>query len=149
MTDKLTKEEKLAKIYEVIADKTLSAWCILEWKLWTDWWYKDYCRMVKEYWPWCRTVTQKWTYWGFVMTDWKDWEVKTPKTNERKIIWHTVMIWDVLDWIHENGMYIELYACWLLRMWPKEIYRSFLRKPIDDQSEECIDFVYSLLPTNH
>ena len=63
---------------------------------------------------------------------------------EHKPIYHC-MIWDVFDrldwyekdiinfWLSDNEM--EILVLW--NMWKN--------KPIDDQSDECIDFIYSLL----
>lgn len=61
------------------------------------------------------------------------------------------MIWDVLDWIHKlyeedvkrdeymAEEYNERITIHLLNIWEEK------RKPIDDQSDECIDFIYSLI----
>ena len=53
--------------------------------------------------------------------------------------WHPVMIWDVLDYIVENQLWWAEYQ-WACDKWSK------LRKPIEEQSEECISFIYNLLP---
>lgn len=48
-----------------------------------------------------------------------------------------VMIWDVLEWIYLN---IEDKIVWnLLAIW------NDWRKPIEEQSDECIDYIYNLL----
>ena len=147
-------EAKIEKIYEVIADKTLSAWCKLYWKLWTNGWCKELFPMVKQYWPWCRTITKKWYGWFVMWIDWTDEE--TPKVNERKIIWHPVMIWDVLDYIEKQELDCNpVYEKNPVRWWPIEIVwnnrqyiiklREYKRKPIEEQSAETIDFIYSLI----
>jgi len=57
----------------------------------------------------------------------------------------TVMIWDVLDWrenidkrVQTNKEYTEIreFILWL---------REHKRKPIGDQSTECIEFIYNLI----
>jgi len=72
-----------------------------------------------------------------------------------------VMIWDVLDWIDKGdfeNMYDQIYTQDRIRIDdPDEdnitsivniLYlRKEKRKPIDEQDEECIKFVYYLLPT--
>ena len=48
-----------------------------------------------------------------------------------------VMIWDVLEWVYLN---IENKIVWnLLAIW------NDWRKPIEEQSDECIDYIYNLL----
>ena len=68
-----------------------------------------------------------------------------------EIIWHPVMIGDVIDWIHpywtgcaqdvrfteERRRKVNL----ILLQWDKK------REPIEAQSDYCIDFVYSLIPS--
>lgn len=57
-----------------------------------------------------------------------------------EIIWHPVMIWDVLnycssyisDWDDSVDSQIDLLSYW-----------GDYRLPIEDQPEECIDFVHS------
>lgn len=77
----------------------------------------------------------------------------------KSVIWHPVMIGDVLDWIYENDIdQVELHQL-IERKWkdtnftytPSSVMVIALwkekRKPIDEQSDECIKFVYDLLPT--
>ena len=90
----------------------------------------------------------------------KTWSYLSIRENEEftvslwyapEIIWHPVMIWDVIDWI-------EPYWCFytqdigssqerkkkiniVLLQWHKK------REPIDAQSDECIDDIYSLIPS--
>lgn len=61
------------------------------------------------------------------------------------ILWHPVMIWDVLDRCFEN--WIEMEWEWddepgIVTLWGE---RTELRKPIERQSIECIKYIYSLL----
>ncbi len=63
------------------------------------------------------------------------------------IKWHPVKIGDVLDRMEEIKSTIELrssqYCAWLYDeiciLWGHK------RKPIEEQSEECIDYIYNLL----
>jgi len=119
---KLDKERKLEKIYEVIADKTLSFGCIID-KCITQNWKAFYAKSM---------------FWGKLFWDFeerKDWP-------SDKIIWHQVMIWDILDWIEKKFKlnieeFDELESLFIL--WKDK------RKSIDDQSDECIDFIYSCI----
>ena len=75
--------------------------------------------------------------------------------------WHTMvmwccMIWDVLDWIEKQELDCNpVYEKNPVRWWPIEIVwnnrqyiiklREYKRKPIEEQSAETIDFIYSLI----
>ena len=51
------------------------------------------------------------------------------------VYWHPVMIWDVLKrWNWQTTVMT-------LTQW----VRRYLDKPIDDQSDECIDYIVSLI----
>lgn len=129
----MTKEEKLSKIYEVIADKTLSFGCIVELNVdptrstvvnrYIDITYCEY-EQEREY-----------------KNIWDSIYHNTYTRNEYEIyrvIWHPIMIGDVLDWMHENTPDHE----------DRNLvfnYRKLLREPIDSQSDDCIDFVYDLI----
>lgn len=130
-----TRESKIKRINEVMSDKTLSFWCVII--------IKDNDHDLQK----CRITWLH--YWDYVFnTDiWCVWEVE-------KCIWHPVMIWDVLD-------FIEKLDQWLwedhIKVWSSvrhkfdtktkiiEDKRKHKRLPIDDQSEECIDFIYNLI----
>ena len=79
----------------------------------------------------------------------KTWSYLSIRENEEftvslwyapEIIWHPVMIWDVLsycssyisDWDDSVDSQIDLLSYW-----------GDYRLPIEDQPEECIDFVHS------
>lgn len=118
----MTKEEKIKAIYEKIADKTLSFGC------WV---------MVDKF-------VSKRQICTIVYRDDKndmDYFYTKEKWNVyiEDIIWHPVMIWDVLDYIEDKWEYNwemwDILALWILK-----------RKPIEEQSEECIDYVFNLLP---
>ena len=50
-----------------------------------------------------------------------------------------VMIWDVLDYISKKTFREFLYN-YLIENWKEK------RKPIEEQSSDCIDYVFNLLP---
>ena len=74
-----------------------------------------------------------------------------------EIIWHPVMIWDVIAYLRKDyDTFVEWKPEWDTRhYWNGKYYKALLdkiiytwelfRKPIEDQSEECIDYVYSLI----
>ena len=126
----MNKQQKIDKIYEVIADKTLSFGCRMQWLQY------NYIMLLNR----------KSHY--DVMSD-----IDNPKRNMidptdiYKIIWHPVMIWDVLQYF---------FNIIPQDVWPDDFYNMQnkildkrdwyeLNKPIEDQSEECIDFIYWLV----
>lgn len=151
-----SREYMLDIIQKEISDKTLSFGCRIV--------YEQEKRIV---------MYESWWYWYHLCQLWED----TIKTNimldnsgcngdlvKFNIIWHPVMIWDVLDKIQKRE------KCWCLNniivCWDKKykvtyckdcdinnivniIYklRQFKRKPLDDQSDDCIRYIYSLLPS--
>lgn len=130
----MNKEQKVANIYEEIADKTLSFWCKVIHKLEaeqiiTHWEYHvTYVRAINA---------EERNYKAFNTIQHKRLRIDQIE----KIIGHPVMIWDMLDWIWVNYNEcnhdkIETLLDW--RDWE-------MRKPIEDQTEECIDFVLSLI----
>jgi hypothetical protein len=118
-------EDKIDKIYEVISDKTLSFGCkIKQWRLSTIIW-KDY--------------DEKWeTNNRYRMID--DWEnTFTWLVSESSIIWHPILLWDVLDWVYNKveDKWIDVKELiWI---------REQKRKSIKEQSEQCINFIYNII----
>ncbi len=116
----MDKQQMLERIYEVIADKMLIFWCKVE--------------SPSE-------DNAPWIYINDCKVYWLDIErVHTEKDSELKIIWHPVMIGDVLDWLSKNHKNYYDTQMIILRE------RSYYTKPINDQSDECIKFVFDLLP---
>lgn len=118
----MPREEKIKAIYKEMANKELSPWCCVEVKAQNE--YGDFTYRL------CR------------------WDER-PEEEIKEVIWHPVMIWDVIKRIKEN---IEI-SYWehlvkllgqLSRPW---LWRE-LGLSIDDQSQECIDYVYSLIQKN-
>lgn len=66
-----------------------------------------------------------------------------------EVIWHPVMIGDVLDWIEPYWWVFAQSVNLDIERTRKGTLllsvRKQKRKPIDDQSDECIDYVYSLI----
>lgn len=90
----------------------------------------------------------------------KTWSYLSIRENEEftvslwytpEIIWHPVMIWDVLDWIEPywSGYVqsVEFTDRRRRKMNLVLLQRDNKRLPIDEQSDECIDYVYSLIPS--
>lgn len=141
----------LEKIYEVIADKTLSFGCKVQWYSNDINYYKDYVvwTWIENYFE--HTICNE-TITFQVCDMWREeTHNKFPIYYIEKIIWHPVMIWDVLDLIHKlyeedvkrdeymAEEYNERITIHLLNIWKDK------RKPIDHQTDECIDFIYSLI----
>ena len=127
----ITKELMIKAIYEKIADKTLSFGCK----------YNHTSEMYFIWFitPWIAEFDR--AYW-----------VKLSKTDiKRNTIWHPVMIWDVLDYIDS----IEFNHPNDFIKWHKEKYPIIIdvlfndwenkRKPIEEQSEKCIEWIYNLI----
>ncbi len=108
-----TREQKIDFIYEKIANKELSFGCTL--KPFTFWLNSDV------------------DYWRFVSDDWiYQWDIE-------EIIWHPVMIWDVLNWWDININLLDDRFTKLIKCFTKK------DKPIEKQSVECIDYIYDLI----
>lgn len=133
----MTREEKLEAIYEEIANKELTFGCkakhttkrwliydvILVWQM--IYWEKYFVRSDSLWYD------VEWVYE-------KDWTFET--------IWHPVMIGDVIKRIKENieisyWEYLVKLLGQLRRPW---LWRE-LGVSIDHQSQECVDFVYSII----
>lgn len=138
------------KIYEVIADKTISRWLKV-----VDEWQEKIISLVFTAWWWKDNVNEKRKEEYYIEFCWWSGDCSYSYVKETmKIIWHPVMIWDVLDWIDKLNQWL-----WEdhIKVWNSvrhkfdtkikiiEDKRKEKRKPIEDQSEECIEFVYNLI----
>ena len=115
----MNREERIKAIYEKIADKTLSFGC----------------RMYSE------------DYDYYFYTD----EYQREYSECDNIIWHPIMLWDVLEYMwdiakikafkfpEEELIDIKKLAFEIMLYW------QFKRKPIEAQSDECIEFVYNII----
>jgi len=119
----MLNQEKIDKIYEVIADKTLSFGCKVDDKF-SSW----IGRIIRSYQDGSVDIYRDNKFW------FKD--VRYLLRNQKTIIWHPVMIWDVLDWSEAKELKYTRDICY---SWKDK------RKPIEDQTDETIDFVYSLV----
>lgn len=149
-----TKQEKIDEIYEKIARKDFTFWCILrrENHRWDVLNYKIIDLENKifdtiKYWL-KRKIELKIFYdvhnTGDISiilnSDEINKDISETFNNviwNWKIIWHPVMIWDVLDYFWEKEWAMTLDE--ILRVWEKKKF------PIEDQSDNCIDYVYNLI----
>ena len=117
------KQEKIDKIYKEIANKELSFGCkvLIENRISLIIWENANWKYAVRYtWSW-RIVSQQ-----------------REKKEILKIFWHPVMIGDVFDYIEDDHFdYADIYN--LCDYWKEKT------KPIGQQSEECIDYIYKLL----
>lgn len=120
------------KIYEVIADKTLSFGCKIKAKTinteFPIWWenYKE--PFVITYRKWIPTV--------IYLKDNRD---------DFEIIWHPVMIWDVYHWWAVMDERVQPTDKYIMIRNDIHTYWKYYRKPIEEQPEHTIDFIYSLI----
>ena len=122
----MTKQEMIEAIYTKIANKTLNEWCnIINNRLNS----KKKSKIVR--------VKDEWV--SFISCDshsiYKEKLIWFDKYH--KIIWHPVMLWDVLDYFED-------------KVWPAQYdfifqYWKYKRKPIEEQSKECIIYIFDLL----
>ena len=147
----MKKQQMLDRIYEVISDKTISFWCLLTIHRGDS---KTQTRFVRD--------ERHWGEWFTITEDWSEIQQNLPHSKmytTYQIIWHPIMIGDVLDWLYENDIdQVELHKLierkWIVAQFtytPASVMVISLwkekRKPIDDQSDQLIKFVYDLLPT--
>lgn len=113
----MPREEKIKAIYKEMANKELSPWCCVEVKAQNE--YGDFTYRL------CR------------------WDER-PEEEIKEVIWHPVMIWDVMYYIRKkyrnNHSWFHSDRSKLIDLRSKE------REPIEWQYDDCIDFVYSLIP---
>lgn len=135
----MTKEEKIAAIYAEIANKELTLGCKLQTELWRT------VSIVEE------TTDELWyivvspeslygdndvgAFYCWIRVRWLE---AIEPIDIAEIIWHPVMIGDVLDWVTERWLRVDYNSIVVNDNWSKK------RLPIEDQSDECIDYVYSL-----
>ena len=118
----MTKQEKLNRIYEVIANKELSFGCKLI-AGWENWKIDSETKVFLDRLTHC---DDKWCESYFIY----------------KVIGHPVMIGDYLHWL---GTTKSQESNWK-QLYPKalEVWNIY-NKSIDEQSDECIDYIYSLI----
>lgn len=152
----ITKKEKIEAIYKKIARKDLSFWC----KFWTkkeiSWWHITF----EEWFEFSLITSRKDEK---IVFAWENFTWPLYFTNfefeNLEIIWHPVMIWDVLGYL-ENIALDKIYNyIWVkkeeipdlvfekIKDSMKKIFSLWNEKKnaIEDQSDECVDFVYNLI----
>ena len=145
----MTREKKLEAIYKDMANKEVSFWCLAK----TN---EDKTEMI------CSKLTNDWTSFSTIPYPdgrrcWfttiynlrnSEWINLDSKRTIKEIIGHPVMIGEVLDWIdkkiwisnHEYEEFVINEVNIAILLWGE------YPKPIEEQSDECIDYVYSLIP---
>lgn len=136
----MTKKEMISKIYENIADKTLSFGCNVNFKIlnqdWTIYWFDFNKIIVEEF--------EKDNFIYYKTSDWLEYN----DDEIYEIIWHPVMIWDVLDYIEKNietEDVIEIMNTKCHRQSMTIFYFKEKRKPIEEQLDDCIEYIYNLI----
>lgn len=133
----MTKEQKIDKIYEIIADKSLTFWCNI------------YCSLCID-----------WCCWFHFHTIWnEDVDVinQTIRIGDyyhiQKIIWHNILIGDVLNWL-DKSKYTDLTKSYKYYGHYFDIVdvicdlRTEKLLCFENQSEKCIDYIYNLITQN-
>ena len=155
-----TKQEKIDAIYEKIANKDLSFGCRIMLKnqeivmenqpveYGTLENYEVVWSIIGRYWTlywWWITMEIEKIYFNDsfyseeeVSDGFKE-EFSFDEDNEEKdwnleIIGHPVMLGDVMEYFYGSVRFSEWWKCW-----------RKLTKPIEDQSDDCIDFIYNLI----
>lgn len=129
----MNTQDKIKAIYEKIADKTLSFGCNLKIKypltnqeMTTKFIHKfKYIHNEEE--EFCTHLRED----NFEENEFLD-------AFDYKIIWHPVMIWDVLDYYRWDS-WVNVGVICILDKW------NYRRKPLEEQSEECINYIYNLI----
>ena len=129
----MTREERIKAIYEAMANKKRTFGCI--------------CRINDGEDVIFIRQNKTWSY--LSIRENEEFTVSLWYTPE--IIWHPVMIWDVLDWIEPywsgHVQSVESTERRRRKMNLVLLQRDNKRLPIDEQSDGCIDYVYSLIPS--
>jgi len=115
----MDKKQKIDAIYEAMADKTLSYGCLC----WLD---DEFLYRV------CWSDEIRLSQDSYTLYRYSDDEYYCVN----KIIWHPVLIGDVLE-------YIRLKNIWDIN--PITDEWDYPRLPIDEQSDDAISFVYNLI----
>ena len=143
----MTREEKIQAIYKEIANKEATFGCkykFIKKYQYCDWaWFEPWdiitlCKKDAKYED------------SFLTTFFRDIAlIKKDVYDYVEIIWHPVMIGDVLDWIEPywsgHVQSVEFTERRRRKMNLVLLQRDNKRLPIDEQSDGCIDYVYSLI----
>ena len=129
----MNKQEKIDFIYKKIADKTLSFGCIIrrETNVWDILDFKIVQNRLIEFENW-KTRREIQLYHSNSNQVWLYNEL-----DDKEIIWHPVMLGDVLDYLWDKKWLMTLDR--IIRHWEKK------RLPIEDQDDGFIDYIYRTL----
>ena len=152
----MTREQKIAVIYQEMADKKLTLGCKVKFS------------------KWIYSIIDRENVWFLDPYKGVDWDIHNTIVIEdgvnsrcysiEEIIWRPVMIWDVIDWIEKKTFDINKQIPWFWFEEDEEIsdgskllliqdyyvdniisYWDTKREPVEAQSDDCIDFIYSLI----
>ena len=129
-----TKEKMLEVIYEKVADKTLSFGT----KTFSERQNKDFIFLNNS-------TNDDMGYFLYKDKN-ENFQISWAFFKDMKIIWKPIMFWDMIDFI-ENifclfVVRIKTDNIHILKLWKAK------RKPIEEQSIECIEYCYNLI-INH
>jgi len=166
----MNKKEMINAIYEKIADKKLTFGCKIKFKrpntffhnMYYDW-YLTWWSKIIEY-KYSKDAQFKnfshrlweWEEWVLKLPDWSFihrkreyeyvwlWWINYRWAYREMIIWHPVMIWDILDYVDDLlipdwEFLIKVNVNSILKLW------KYKRKSIEEQSDECIEYIYNLI----
>jgi len=148
----MNKEEMIKAIYEEIADKTLSFGCIIKShhnrkpKTWSSEQFTNDIFIAES---------NKNYYYHSSPIDW-EWIWKPRyKSDNIEIIWHPVMIWDILLRVKKKWWNMVISSSWNImfnKSWTpeanwsyKEIWWYKVDKSVNEQSISCIEYIYNLI----
>lgn len=128
-------KNRIDKIYEVIANKEFTNWCKIVYNPIKNDILLNYQYITTS------ILTTKVAKDDLLVNPLYHYftPVKIKRLQVTKIIWHPILIWDIMHWILENQSIDSLMDIMKNLPWRK------LRKPIEKQSEECIDYIYNLI----
>lgn len=137
----MTRDEKIQAIYEKIANKELTFGCRVN----TEYW--RIVSIVEE------TADERWyivvseeslyndedlgAYYCWLLVRWLE---AMEQIDIAEIIWHPVMLGTIFEWYSSSRWFINSqFVMELVDKW------TGYDESIDEQSDECIDFIYSLI----
>lgn len=137
----ISKEEMISKIYEKVSDKTLSFGCKIKNLSFEN---KKTIWIVREVVTLWNFIKKYVSVYAIPEQCKNDWNEEYIYSENIEIIWHPVMIWDVLDYIDK---YYKTYLWWDVNVNWEVIIRNwnYLRKPLEMQSNDCIEYIYNLI----
>lgn len=132
----ITKQQKIDAIYEKIARKDLSFGCRIFHKIDDKKWF-EWKIIISE----TKTFDSNF-YWILVKNK---SEVCWLQENEMEIIGHPVMFGDLYDYFYDISYKLPYddFSEFINSL--VKDYQYKLRLPIEDQSDELIDFIYNLI----